>query len=52
MNREHKFNYRKARFKSNPELRYEEGLTETQLARINGLERVYDSGKTRWLLDW
>jgi cytochrome c2 len=52
VNREHKFNYRKARFKSNPELRYEEGLTETQLARINGLERVYDSGKTRWLLDW
>lgn len=47
--REHKFNYRKARFKSDPNLKYEEGLTERQLAELNGLERIYDAGKVRWV---
>lgn len=48
--REHKFNYRKARFKNDPNLKYEEGLTERQLAELNGLERIYDAGKVRWVL--
>lgn len=47
--REHKFNYRKARFKRDPNLEYEEGLTEKQLADLNGLDRIYDAGKVRWV---
>ena len=46
--REHKFNYRKARFKSDPNLQYEEGLTERQLAELNKLPRIWDAGKVRW----
>lgn len=48
--REHKFNYRKARFERDPNLKYEEGLTERELADLNGLDRVYDAGKVKWLL--
>lgn len=47
--RVHKFNYRKARFKSDPELKYVEGLPERELADLNGLSRVYDAGKVRWV---
>lgn len=47
--REHKFNYRKKRFKEDPSLKYEEGLTETQLAALNGLYRIYDCGKIRFV---
>lgn len=46
--RVHKFNYRKERFKSDPNLYYEEGLTEEELAEENGLIRVYDAGKIKW----
>lgn len=49
--RVHKFNYRKARFKREPNLKYEEGLTERELAELSGLERVYDAGKIRWVLN-
>lgn len=28
---------------------YDEDITERELAEINGLERVYDSGKIRWI---
>jgi len=45
----HKFNYRLKRFRNDPELEYREGLTEKELAQINGLERVWDCGKTRWV---
>lgn len=48
--RSHKFNYRKERFKKDPKLKYEEGLTERELARLNNLDRVYDAGKVRWVL--
>ena len=48
--REHKFSYRKERFKKDPKLRFEEGLTERELAELNGLKRIYDAGKTRWSL--
>lgn len=47
--REHKFNYRKARFKKDPNLKYEEGLSERELAQLNGLERIWDAGKIRWV---
>lgn len=48
--REHKFNYRKGRFDRDPALKFEEGLTERQLASLNGLDRIYDAGKVRWVL--
>lgn len=48
--RVHKFNYRIQRFRSDPDLLFEEGMTETQLAELNGLERVYDAGKARYVL--
>lgn len=46
--RTHKFNYRKKRFLTDPQLNYIEGLTEEELARLNGLPRVWDSGKSRY----
>lgn len=48
--REHKFNYRIARFRKDPNLKFEDGLTERELAKLNGLDRVYDAGKVRWVL--
>ena len=49
--RVHKFNYRINRFKKDPHLTYKEGLTERELAELNGLERVWDCGKTRWVME-
>lgn len=48
--RHHKFNYRIARFRRDPDLEYHDGMSERELAALNGLERVYDAGKTRWVL--
>lgn len=48
--RVHKFNYRKDRFKKDPALRFKEGLSESELADLNGLQRVWDSGKDRWVM--
>jgi hypothetical protein len=50
--REHKFNYRLKRFRNDPELQYVEGLSESQLARLNNLPRIWDCGKTKWVLYW
>lgn len=47
--RKHKFGYRIKRFKDDPDLLFEEGLTEKQLAELNGLERIWDAGKTRFV---
>lgn len=47
--RTHKFNYRKTRFKNDPNLIYEEGLTEHELAKLNGIKRAWDSGKIRFI---
>ena len=47
--RTHKFNYRKKRFLTDPQLTYVEGLYEKELARLNGLPRIWDSGKTRYI---
>lgn len=49
--REHKFNYRKSRFRSDPDLLYDDTMTEKQLAALNGILRVYDAGKLRFVLD-
>ena len=49
--RVHKFGYRLTRFKNDPTLEYVEGLTEKDLAQLNGLLRVYDCGKRRYVLD-
>lgn len=48
--RVHKFNYRKKRFRDDDNLLHEDGLTEKQLADLNGLERIWDCGKTRYVL--
>lgn len=46
--RVHKFNFRIERFRRDPSLLYEEGLSESQLADLNKLYRVWDSGKKKW----
>lgn len=47
--REHKFKYRKIKFKNDPRLLWKEGLTERQLAGLNGMLRIYDAGKVKWI---
>lgn len=49
--RVHKSNYRLKRFRDDPNLEYIEGLSESQLAQLNGLHRIWDSGKTRYVLE-
>lgn len=49
--REHKFGYRKSKFKSDPNLKFDERLTEAELAELNGLTRIYDAGKIKFILD-
>lgn len=46
--RKHKFNYRKSRFINDFSLQYVEGMTEHELATLNGLYRIYDCGKIRY----
>lgn len=46
----HKFNYRKLRYKNDSKLKYQSNLTETQLAKLNNILKVYDSGKIKWEL--
>jgi G:T-mismatch repair DNA endonuclease (very short patch repair protein) len=47
--RKHKFGYRLKRFKDDPSLVWIDGLTERELADLNGIPRIWDAGKTRWL---
>lgn len=47
--RYHKFNYRIKRFREDPTLKFEEGMTERELAQLNGFLRVYDAGKIRFI---
>ena len=47
--RVHKLNYKKSRFKKDPKLKYEENITEEELARLNNLGRVWDYGKIKWV---
>lgn len=48
--REHKFNYLLKRFRDDPALKFEEGMSERELAALNGLDRIWDSGKARYRL--
>lgn len=47
--RHHKFGYRLSRFRDDPELAFVAGMSESQLAKLNKLDRVWDSGKTRFV---
>lgn len=49
--RVHKFNFRKSRFKKDESLKYEDGLSESQLAELNNIPRIWDCGKVRWIID-
>lgn len=46
--REHKFGYRLKRFREDPALKFEEGLSEKGLAELNGMLRIWDHGKVRY----
>lgn len=46
--RMHKFNFRKENFRKRNGLVFKEGLTEKQLAQLNGIPRIYDAGKLKW----
>lgn len=50
--RVHKFNYRKARIKADPNLKYKDGMTERELMALNGIPRVWDSGKIRYVFTY
>lgn len=47
--RKHKFQYRLKRFREDDSLLWEDGLTERELAALNGLQRIWDAGKIRWV---
>lgn len=47
--RKHKFGFRLKRFKNDPTLTYIEGLSESQLAKLNHIPRIWDAGKTKWV---
>jgi len=49
--RVHKFNYRLKRFKNDSQLIWLEGLSEKQLATLNGISRIWDAGKTKYRLN-
>jgi len=48
--RVHKFNFRLKRFRNDPLLQYKDGLSERELAILNKIPRIWDSGKTRWVM--
>lgn len=45
----HKFGFRKERFKKDPNLIFETGKTESELAVLNRLDRIWDAGKVRFI---
>lgn len=47
--RHHKFNFRKKRFQNDRNLLYDSTMTESQLAELNNIPKVYDCGKIRWI---
>ncbi|MDM2401888.1 zinc-ribbon domain-containing protein [Mycobacteroides abscessus] len=42
--------FRPARFRADPDLVFRTGRTEEQLAKLNGLDRIWDAGRTVWEL--
>lgn len=47
--RKPKEEYMASRFRDDPNLKWEEGLTEKELASLNGIPRIWDAGKTKWI---
>lgn len=47
--RKHKFGYRLKKFRQDPSLKYQEGMTERELAQLNNMPRIYDAGKIRFI---
>lgn len=45
----HKSEYSFKRFRNDPNLLWEEGLTEFELADLNKIPRIWDAGKTRYV---
>lgn len=45
----HKFNFRIKRFREDESLIFEEGKSESQLAEMNGLKKIYDCGKLKFV---
>lgn len=48
--RYHKFNFRKSRFRDDDNLSYDPDMSESELAKLNAIDRIWDAGKTRWVL--
>jgi hypothetical protein len=46
--RKHKFGYRLKRFRDDPELLWDESMSERELAQLNNIPRIWDAGKTRY----
>jgi hypothetical protein len=47
--RRHKSEYTAQRFREDPTLQWQDGLTEHELADLNNIPRIWDAGKTRWV---
>jgi len=45
----HKFSFRKIRFEKDSELIFKKEMTEKELADLNGIFRIWDSGKTKYI---
>lgn len=48
--RRHKFGFRKNRFRDDPDLQFDSSMSERELANLNKILRVYDSGKKRYVM--
>lgn len=49
--RVHKSHYPLSRFKKDEDLLWEDGLGEYEVAKLNGIHRIWDSGKYRYVKD-
>ena len=47
--RVHRRNFTKQKYRERADLEYQDGLTERELANLNGLDRVWDAGNTKWV---
>ena len=45
----HKFNMRKKNFEKDLNLYYNPNFTESELAEVNGLYKIWDYGKVKWV---
>lgn len=49
LSREFRRSFTVKNFRNRKDLLYEEGLTERELAALNGLHRIWDSGSSKWV---